>query len=161
MTLKSFALASLLAVLPLTGHAQFVDTEWRVTAFTGEAWFIKPDDVIGKTQQFYKGDADGAFFQCPYAGMSKTYTTYSVDDFLANPEFKLFAPAAEGLRQGGQKVFVHRISCAGKGDPAMRRVIYPFVTTEKPDAAYYLFEGGFFTLKNNQPAPTKPAAQKK
>ena len=45
------------------------------------------------------------------------------------------------------ELFVHRITCEGKGDPAARRVLYPFVTTDGRDAAFLPFEGGIFTLE--------------
>jgi hypothetical protein len=127
-------------------QADFIDTKWTVTSFAGEAWFVDAPGLIGATQEFYKGFAAGAFYACDYAGQSMTYTTYSTADFLANPEFATFAVVADQVKAAGATVYVHRISCAG-GDAATRRVIYPFVTTEGRKTAFYLFEGGVFTLQ--------------
>ena len=126
----------------------FMDTEWRVVAFEGEAWFVEPDQVIGKTQTFYKGWAEGAFFDCDYLGRSMTYTRLSMEAFLANPAFADFAPAAGHMRDAGEVAFVHRTTCEGDGDATRRRVLYPFVTTETHESAFYLFEGGVFILRN-------------
>jgi hypothetical protein len=149
--MKKYCFCLLLALVgPSAVHAQFIDTEWQVSGFTGEARFINPESVMLKTQSFSKGWAEGVFFQCPFAGLSKTYTTYAVDEFLANREFVLFKPAENDLRASGQKIFVHRISCEGRGDPSVRKVLYPFVTTENIHTAYYLFENGYFTLSNTE-----------
>lgn len=127
--------------------ADFIDTTWRVIGWTGEAWYVNTKDIIGSSQKFYKGEADGIFYNCDFKGQSSTYTTYeTVDKFLANPEFELFKPAEKELNSSGPEVFVHRITCEGDGNPANRRVLYPFVTTSKRHSAYYLFEGGYFTL---------------
>ena len=45
-------------------------------------------------------------------------------------------------------LFVHRITCESDGNPANRRVMYPFVTNEARKSAWYLFEGGVFSLYN-------------
>lgn len=146
--MKRVSFAAALVVLwwaPAT--ADYIDTTWSVVGWTGEAWYIEPQSVIGKTQMFNKGEAEGIFYKCDFKGQSSTYTTYnSVDDFLEIPEFELFKPAERELRQSGPKVFVHRITCEGSGRPADRRVLYPFVTTEARHSAYYLFEGGYFSL---------------
>ena len=138
------ALAFAGATLP--ARAQFIDTTWTVTGFDGEAWFIDPAAAKGKTQTFDKGFAEGLFFNCDFAGLSATYTTYAPDDFFANPEFVLFKPVEEAVRMTGGRVYVHRITCEGQGDPVKRQVIYPFVTSDDHETAYYLFEGGVFTL---------------
>lgn len=128
-------------------RADFIDTNWSVVSWTGEAWYVNAQAIIGKSQIFNKGEAHGVFFECDFKGQSSTYTTYdTVDDFLKNPEFELFEPAEKDLRLSGPKVFVHRITCEGDGSPNFRRVLYPFITTEKRHSAYYLFEGGYFTL---------------
>jgi hypothetical protein len=135
------------ASLPGNARADFIDTDWSVIGFTGEAWYADTKAVIGKTQSFHKGEAKGVFYRCDFHGQSSTYTTYdTVEAFLANPEFALFKPAEKDLRISGPKVFVHRITCEGDGNPRDRRVMYPFVTTEKRHSAYYLFEGGYFSL---------------
>ncbi|WP_281841206.1 hypothetical protein [Sinisalibacter aestuarii] len=127
-------------------QADFIDTDWSVAGFTGEAWFINPQSVIGKSQEFYRGFAQGVFYTCDYAGQSSTYTRYDNDAFFANPEFELFLPLREDMTQGSETLFVHRITCEGDDDPAKRRVMYPFVTNEARKSAWYLFEGGVFSF---------------
>lgn len=129
-------------------HADFIDTRWSVVGFTGEAWFINPQSVIGQSQLFNKGYAEGVFYNCDYTGQSSTHTRYENDAFFANPEFALFAPLREGMTLSSEALFVHRITCEGGGNPAQRRVIYPFVTNEARKSAWYLFEGGVFSLYN-------------
>lgn len=143
----SAAFLAALICLGAPARADFLDTLWRVTAFDGEAWFAKPETIIGRTQEFYKGWAEGVFHACDYDGQSATYTAYDdADAFLANPEFALFSSVADAMRADGGKVFVHRISCNGKGDPARRRTLYPVVTNEVRKQAWHLFEGGVYTL---------------
>ena len=140
------ALVSALIAVPGAALGDFLDTTWTVTGFAGEAWFAEPETIIGQTQTFERGYAEGVFYQCDFGGQSSTYTAYATEDFLANPEFALFAPLAEALAADGTRIFVHRVSCNGGGDPALRRVLYPFVTSESRQAAWVLFEGGVYTL---------------
>ncbi|HCP81988.1 MAG TPA: hypothetical protein DIT67_10500 [Octadecabacter sp.] len=132
--------------LSAPANADFIDTRWSVVGFTGEAWFINPQNVIGQSQLFHKGRAEGVFYSCNFAGQSSTYTRYENEAFFANPEFELFAPLREGMTLSSETLFVHRITCEGGGNPAQRRVIYPFVTNEARHSAWYLFEGGVFSL---------------
>lgn len=141
---------SLLAVSGLAGatsaSANFIDTTWVVVGFEGEAWFVDPQDIIGQSQSFEGGFAEGVFYQCEFDGQSSTYRTYSTSDFLANPEFELFRQFADDIGLSSSQVFVHRVTCEGGGDPSRRRVLYPFVTNEAENSAWYLFEGGVFSL---------------
>jgi hypothetical protein len=139
------AIPLVLAFAP-NAMADFIDTTWSVVGFQGEAWYINAKDVIGKSQTFEGGFAEGVFFNCDFAGLSSSYTTYAMDDFFLNPEFTLFKAAESEIRLSSQKVFVHRITCEGGGDPAQRRVLYPFVTNEARKSAWYQFEGGVFSL---------------
>ncbi len=139
-----------LALLATQAQADFIETTWTVAGFTGEAWFIDPAALQGATQYFDAGFAEGAFYACDFAGQSMSYTTYAPDDFLANPEFTAFTTLDDPRFARASELFVHRITCEGKGDPAARRVLYPFVTTDGRDAAFLPFEGGIFTL---EPAP--------
>ncbi|SEN62157.1 hypothetical protein SAMN04488077_12215 [Roseovarius tolerans] len=127
-------------------HADFIDTRWSIVGFNGEAWFINLQTVIGKSQLFNKGYAEGVFYNCDYAGQSSTYTRYENDAFFSNPEFGLFAPLREDMSLSSEALFVHRITCEGDGNPTQRRVIYPFVTNEARKSSWYLFEGGVFSL---------------
>ena len=136
----------LFAGLTSSAHADFIDTRWSVVGFTGEAWYINSQDIIGKSQLFNRGYAEGVFYNCDYAGQSSTYTRYANEDFFANPEFELFAPERDDMVLSSETLFVHRITCEGNGSSALRRVIYPFVTNEARHSAWYLFEGGVFIL---------------
>lgn len=142
------AFVSVAAVLlALPARADFIETTWTVTSFSGEAWFIDPDALQGSTQYFEGGFAEGAFYACDFAGQSMAYTTYAPEDFLANPEFASFATLEDARLTEASEIFVHRITCEGKGDPAARRMLYPFVTTDGRDAAFLPFEGGIFMLE--------------
>jgi hypothetical protein len=142
------ALAPLAAIaFALPAHADFIETTWAVTDFSGEAWFIDPASMEGATQYFESGFAEGAFYACDFAGQSMSYTTYAPEDFLANPEFADFAMMDDPRLSEVSEIFVHRITCEGKGDPAARRILYPFVTTDGRDVAFLPFEGGIFTLE--------------
>ena len=136
------------ALLSAPAQADFIDTRWSVVGFTGEAWFINPQSVIGQSQTFNRGYAEGLFYYCDYAGQSSSYTRYDNDAFFANPEFELFLPLREEMTLSSEVLFVHRITCEGDGNPAKRRVMYPFVTNEARKSAWYLFEGGVFSLYN-------------
>jgi hypothetical protein len=142
-----FALILPLALVFATAaKADFIDTTWSVVGFSGEPWFVSTTDVIGRSQTFNRGFAEGVFFNCDFAGMSSTYTTYEPDDFFANPEFVLFEAVEDGMRLSTSKIYVHRITCEGNGDHLHRQVLYPFVTNDARKSAWYLFEGGVFSL---------------
>lgn len=138
--------AAFSAAFPIPLHADFIDTRWSVVGFTGETWFINAQDVVGKSQTFNAGYSEGVFYSCDLVGQSSTYTRYENSNFFANPEFNLFLPLREDMTLSSEVLFVHRITCEGGGDPAQRRVMYPFVTNETRKSAWYLFEGGVFSL---------------
>ena len=150
--MKKLVLLLILAFLSNLSFANFIETKWRivphskwkVSSFVGETWFSKPEDIIGKYQEFFKGWAEGVFYSCNYAGQSVTYNSYSPSEFLGNKEFSLFGETHVELNQ--HKVYVHRITCNGKNGND-RKVLYPFVTQENSRKAYYLFEGAIFTLE--------------
>ena len=141
------ALALLLAFTAAPAHADFIEINWTVASFTGEALFIDPATVKGATQYFEGGYAEGVFYACDYAGQSMTYTSYAAADFLANPECAVFSTLDDPRFTLASEIFVHRVTCEGSGDPAARRVLYPFITTDGRDVAFYPFEGGIFTLE--------------
>jgi hypothetical protein len=144
------ALLACLFSLALAGpvHADFIDAQWTVVGFSGEAWYINTNDVIGQSQTFNRGFAVGIFYNCEYSGQSSTYTKYENDSFFANPEFRLFLAERDSMTLSSESLFVHRITCEGDGDPARRTVMYPFVTNETRKSSWYLFEGGVFSLFN-------------
>jgi len=122
----------------------YTDTTWTVTGYFGDAWFAKPDQIIGRSQEFFKGYAEGIFYSCNYNGQSKTYNTYTRDEFLENREFELFVET--GVELNGHEIFVHRITCDGR-HPSLRRVMYPFITQSGSRKGYYIFEGAIYVLE--------------
>ena len=57
---------------------------------------MEPEFIIGKTQMFYKGDAEGVFYNCSAEGQYSTYTTYkNWNEFLQNKEFSTFKELKE------------------------------------------------------------------
>ena len=121
-----------------------IDTDWKVISHVGETYFSKPDEIIGKYQSFFKGWAEGVFYSCDYAGQSMTYNRYTRKEFLSNKEFSLFKKTK--IELSDSVIFVHRITCNGKKE-FDRKVMYPFVTQDNSNKAYYLFEGAIFILK--------------
>lgn len=132
-----------LAVSPAS--ADFVDTTWTVETFTGEAWFVDPEKVVGSTQMFNGGYAEGVFYDCDFNGQSMTYITYANDDFFNNPEFEKFTPVSADMEADSDTLFVHRITCNGN-ELVPPRVLYPFVTNDSRKRAWYLYEGGVFSM---------------
>ena len=143
-----------LLTFPTILSAQYIDTKWTVTGYFGELWFAEEEDILGKYQEFYKGWADGVFYSCDYAGQSKTYNTYTIKELLGNKEFGLVNQdrafskvfAENGLTNENTKVFVHRITCNGK-KVSERKVLYPFITVDRSNKAFYVYEGAIITLK--------------
>ena len=136
--------------------ADMVETTWFVDSFVGDPTFADAKNILGQSQMFYKGSAKGVFYYCNYSGQTMTYNTYSLNEFLTNKEFDLFAKYKNQLFRIKNKpvtpseVFVHRITCNGKDNPKKRRVLYPFVTlgdSEKWKKAFYLFEEAIYILK--------------
>ena len=126
-------------------QADFIETTWTVEKFTGTAWFVQPEKVIGQTQMFNGGYAEGAFYSCDSNGQSMTYTTYTNEDFFKNPEFDQFIPLKGDMEADSEMLYVHRITCNGN-DLVPPRVLYPFVTNETRERAWYLYEGGVFSI---------------
>ena len=117
--------------------------KWKVVDYVGETWYANHENIIGKTQEFIKGWADGIFFSCQ-GGRSSTYTSYSVEEFLNNKEFYLFNSIDFKSNKG--KIFVHRISCFEENDNKIK-VLYPLVSQENSNQIYYLFEGAIYILE--------------
>ena len=51
-----------------------------------------------------------------------------------------------GLLNENTAVFVHRITCNGK-KVADRKVLYPFITVDGSNKAFYVYEGAIITLE--------------
>ena len=131
------------------GQADFLDTTWYVEKFTGEAWALDPATIMGAGQNFYRGYSEGIFYSCDYNHQSKTYTTYDIESFFLNPEFRLFEPLRSEISSSAQTIFVHRITCSSPDDVGNRRVLYPFVTNDVRQQAWYLFEGGVYSMRSH------------
>ena len=142
----------LIIVFPNSPHSAPVDNvKWEVINFVGEKWYTKPNNIIGKFQtwEMYM-PTEGVFYNCPTqsnvnARESKTYNTYKLEELLANKEFKLFKKYRKHLGLPHDTYYVQRITC--EGDDKYRNVLYPFVTPDKYDVAYYPFEGGIYVLQ--------------
>jgi len=143
MKLKALILTTLLT-MSFSTLANYIETRWKVTSHVGEAWFAKPDEIIGKYQEFYKGWAKGVFYSCDYAGQSMTYNSYTPEEFLKNKEFSLFDETQ--IKFNEDTIFVHRVTCNGE-KYFDRKVLYPFVTQDNSKKAYYLFEGAIYILE--------------
>ena len=151
---KKIAEAGLIFIIPSLLTAQYIDTNWTVIGYFGELWFAEEENILGKQQEFSKGWADGVFYSCDYAGQSATYKTYSMTEFLGNKEYELVNQdnafsevfAEYGLLNKNTKVFVHRITCNGR-KVLDRKVLYPFITIDGSDKAFYIYEGAIVTLK--------------
>ncbi len=152
--LKRLVVVGLILFSPSILNAQYIDTKWTVTGYFGELWYAEEKDILNKKQQFFKGWANGVFYSCDYAGQSATYNTYTIKEFLGNREFGLVNQdnafskvfAQNGLTNENTKVFVHRITCNGK-KVSDRRVLYPFITVDSSNKAFYVYEGAIITLK--------------
>ena len=150
------SLAGAFFTFPSILSAQHIDTKWTVTGYFGELWFAEEEDILGKHQEFYKGWADGVFYSCDYAGQSATYNAHTIKEFLENKEFELVNQerafskvfAGNGLVDESTKVFVHRITCNGK-KTVDRKVLYPFITVDGSNKAFYVYEGAIIALKFN------------
>ena len=141
----------LLSILVLLGFISsansypYLDgTYWLITDYAGEKWYSEEDKIIGNYQNFYKGYAEGYFYECDYKGQSKTYNSYSLNTFFKNPEFDLFEKHKSKMQLEDSTIYVHRITCHGDS-VTERKVLYPLVTQE--DKAFYLYEGAIFFMK--------------
>ena len=152
--LKRLFVVGLMLHFPFILKAQYINTKWTVTGYFGELWFAEEENILGKQQEFYKGWADGVFYSCDYAGQSVTYNAYTIKEFIENKEFELVNQekafskvfAKNGLVDKNKKVFVHRITCNGN-KVVDRKVLYPFITVNGSNKAFYIYEGAIITLK--------------
>ena len=142
--MKRFLLSLIFILFAPNAFGQFIDTKWKVMDFLGEAWFADTKNIIGKTQDFYKGWSEGVFYSCDYAGQSATYNSYTPDEFLKNKEFSLFKKFKVNFID--EEIFVHRITCNGKKG-FDRKVMYPFITQNNSKKGYYVFEGAIYILE--------------
>ncbi len=116
-----------------------------MTDVVGESWFSLSKRHIGKTQEFYKGYADGVFFTCNYKGLETTRNSFTLNEFLNKKEFKIFKKhkAELGLKEEG-KVAVTRQMCTGN---SFNKEMYPIVTFTDWNKAYHLKNGVIFVME--------------
>ncbi|MDC2993096.1 hypothetical protein OAZ91_00660 [bacterium] len=151
-------IAGMIFAGPSELSAQHIDTKWTVTGYSGELWFGKENQIIGKFQRFNKGWADGIFYSCNFGGQSKTYNSYNIQGFLKNREFFLFNKEKFFVKLFKEKssetnisniIFVHRVTCNGN-NPSERRVFYPFITIKDSLRGFYLYEGAVIRFLRNK-----------
>lgn len=118
-----------------------LDQDWRVSSFTMGAISAlsneEAETLIGEVQHFYKGYAEGPFFQCDYEGLSKSYEVGPFDALMEQ------LPEAEGFQSlalGDATVFVHALSCEGNGADAL------FLTNADSTNAYAGLDGVLFEM---------------
>jgi len=148
---KPLALLLLLFIFPTISYSNFYDGLWKVTDVVGESWLSLNKRHIGKTQEFYKGYADGVFFTCDYKGLVTTRDSYALNEFLNKKEFKLFKKhkAELGLKEEG-KVAVTRQICTGNNfNIFLAKEMYPIVTFTDWNKAYHLKNGVVFVMELN------------
>ena len=138
----------LIFLIPSISYSNVYDGIWEVTDVVGESWFSLKKRHIGKTQEFYKGFADGVFFSCNYRGLVTTGNRYTLDEFLNKKEFRLFRKYQDELDMVGTKVSVTRKTCTGNY-LANRKVMYPIVNFENWDKAFYLSNRVIYVMEQD------------
>ena len=149
MIIKKISLLIVFLVLfPSISYSNLYDGIWKVTDVVGETWFSLKKRHIGKTQEFYKGFADGVFFSCNYRGLIDTTDRYTLDEFLNKKEFRLFRKYQDELDMVGTKVSVTRKTCT-RNYLANRKVMYPIVNFENWDKAFYLSNRVIYVMEQD------------
>ena len=138
----------LIFLFPSFSYSNVYDGIWEVTDVVGETWFSLKKRHIGKTQELWKGYAGGVFFTCNAKGMVTTSKDYNLDEFLNTKEFRLFNKHKDELDLVGTEVSVTRKTCTGNY-LASRKEMYPIVTFEDWDRAFYLSKGVIFVMEQD------------
>ena len=138
----------LIFLFPSASYSNVYDGIWEVTDVVGETWFSLNKRHIGKTQELWKGYAGGVFFTCNAKGMVTTSKDYTLDEFLNTKEFRLFNKHKDELDLVGTKVSVTKKTCTGNY-LASRKEMYPIVTFEDWDRAFYLSKGVIFVMEQD------------
>ena len=143
--MKKLLALLLLFLIPTISYSNFYDGIWKVTDVVGESWFSLNKRHIGKTQEFYKGYADGVFFTCNYKGLVTTSDSYPLNEFLIKKEFKLFKKhkAELGFKEEGE-VAVTKQTCTGN---YFNKEMHPIVTFTDWNKAYHLKNGVIFVME--------------
>jgi len=138
----------LIFLFPSISYSNLYDGIWEVTDVVGESWFSLKTRHIGKTQELWKGYAGGVFFTCNFKGMVTTSKDYTLDEFLNTKEFRLFSKHKDELDLVGTEVSVTRKTCTGNY-LASRKEMYPIVTFEDWDRAFYLSNGVIYVMEQD------------
>ena len=130
-------------VLISSSYAYPVKTTWVVEKYIGTAPYSKPEELVGKTQRFFKGLAEGAFFNCDYGSLVSNYATYTYEEFFNDKQFTLFLQQKLKLDfPTNKKVYVEKLTCADN-----KSVLFPFIQFEDGETAYYEFDMVIYQLK--------------
>ena len=143
--MKKLLALLLLFLIPTISYSNFYDGIWKVTDVVGESWLSLNKRHIGKTQEFYKGYADGVFFTCDYKGLVTTSDSFTRSEFLNKIEFKLFKKHKTelGFEEEGE-VAVTKQTCTGN---YFNKEMYPIVTFMDWNKAYHLKNGVIFVME--------------
>ena len=126
--------------------SNFVETKWRVVDFVGDLVWKNPNEFIGQTQSIIKHNVEGPFYNCEY-GMFWTYNKYTLEDLLANPEFKMLVMYNDQLKLEDELYFVHRLTCNGVAEGDIMMNFYPFIVSDVSKKAYYIMDQGVFVFE--------------
>ena len=119
-------------------------------------WFDKEEEetriVIARQANlvFYKSNGQMVFSIPVIMQVNlQLYNTHTIREFLVNKEFELVNQEKEfskvfeenGLMNENTKVFVHRITCNGSKVTDRKVNLYPFITVDGSNKAFYVYEG--------------------
>ena len=140
---KLFLFILTLSLISSGSHAFPVKTTWVVEKYIGSGAYSDPEELVGKTQRFFKGLAEGAFFNCDYGGLVSDYATYTNEEFFNNKQFKLFLQQKSKLNFPINKnIYVEKLTCADN-----KTVFFPFIQFEDGEMAFYEFDMVIYKLK--------------
>mgnify|MGYP003389827494 FL=1 len=126
-----------------TSNATPVQTTWVIEKYLLSGAFLDGEKLVGKTQRFHKGLAEGAFFNCNNGGLNSWYATYSYEEFFNNKQFEYFLQNKSILNfPTDKKIYVEKLTCADN-----KSVLFPFIQFEDEDIGFYEFDNGFYQLR--------------
>ena len=124
-------------------YASPFKTTWVIEKYIGSGAYSDPEEFVGKTQRFFKGLAEGAFFNCDYGGLVSDYATYTSEEFFNNKQFRLFLQQKSKLNFPiNKKIYVEKLTCADN-----KTVLFPFIQFEDEEIAFYEFDMVIYQLK--------------
>lgn len=140
---KIFLIILTLSLLCSSSYSFPVKTTWVVEKYIGSGAYSDPEEFVGKSQRFFKGLAEGAFFICDYGGLVSNYATYTNEEFFNNKQFKLFLQQKSKLNFPINKnIYVEKLTCADN-----KTVFFPFIQFEDGEMAFYEFDMVIYKLK--------------